>query len=230
MSSARLYDAIGVGYGLTRRTDARIAKQVWRALGDAHSVLNVGAGSGSYEPPDRQVLAVEPSAVMRAQRPPEAAPCLAATAESLPFVDGAFDAAMAAATVHHWQDPIAGLRELRRVAARVVVLTFDLAELRGFWLTRDYVPELAGILAGHPSLAEQAQVLDARVVAVSIPCDCTDGFPEAYWRRPQAYLNDEVRRGMSIWTRLGPAIEQRAVSCLQADLASGPQNMPSWST
>ena len=221
MPSTQLYDAIGVTYGVTRRTDERIAAQIWTALGDARTVLNVGAGSGSYEPPDRQVVAVEPSAVMRAQRPAGAAPCLAAKAERLPFVDSAFDAAMAVATTHHWQDPIAGLRELRRVADRVVVFTFDLDGLSQFWLTRDYLPELAELVADHPSLSEQARTLGARVVPVPIPWDCADGFPEAYWRRPEAYLDDDVRRGMSIWSRLGPDVERRAVLRLRDDLASG---------
>ena len=125
MFGARLYDAIGGAYTATRRTEPRIAAQVWDALGDARTVLNVGAGTGSYEPPDRDVTAVEPSAVMRAQRPEGAAPCVAAAAESLPFEDQSFDAAMAVSTVHHWQDPIAGLREMRRVARRVVVFTYD---------------------------------------------------------------------------------------------------------
>jgi SAM-dependent methyltransferase len=221
MSNAHLYDSIGVTYTVTRRTDPRIAAQIWQALGDARTVLNVGAGSGSYEPVDRQVLAVEPSAVMRAHRPPEAAPCVAAKAENLPFSDGAFDAAMAVATTHHWRDPIAGLRELRRVASRVVVLTFDIAGLSRFWLTRDYLPELAGLVGNHPSLAEQAQALGAKLVPLSIPWDCTDGFPEAYWRRPEAYLDEDVRRGMSIWARVGADVEQRAVSSLQDDVASG---------
>lgn len=221
MPSSQLYDAIGVTYGATRRTDARIAAHIWTALGDARTVLNVGAGSGSYEPPDRQVLAVEPSAVMRAQRPAGAAPCIAATAERLPFVDQAFDAAMAVATTHHWPDPIAGLRELRRVAARVVVFTFDVDGLSQFWLTRDYLPELIDLVAEHPPLSQQVEALDASVVRVPIPWDCADGFPEAYWRRPQAYLDDNVRRGMSIWARLGPDIERHAVQSLRDDLASG---------
>src|SRR5499433_1996931 len=125
MSNAQLYDTIGATYTVTRRTEPRIAEQIWAALGDAQTVLNVGAGTGSYEPADRDVTAVEPSAVMRAQRPAGAAPCVDAVAESLPFADGSFDAAMAVSTVHHWRDPIAGLREMRRVARRVVVLTFD---------------------------------------------------------------------------------------------------------
>src|SRR5437588_8060008 len=139
MSGAPLYDAIGAAYTVTRRTEPRIAGQVWAALGDARTVLNVGAGTGSYEPPGRDVTAVEPSAVMRAQRPAGAAPCVAATAESLPFQDQSFDAAMALATIDHWQDPIAGLREMRRVARRVVVFTFDSSDTgwrRRFWLTR----------------------------------------------------------------------------------------------
>lgn len=220
MPDTQLYDAIGVTYAATRRTDPRIAERIWTALGDARTVVNVGAGSGSYEPSDRQVLAVEPSAVMRAQRA-DAAPCIAAAAERLPFVDGAFDAAMAVATTHHWRDPIAGLRELRRVAARVVVFTFDIAGLGQFWLTRDYLPELADLVADHPSLSDQAQALGARVVAVPIPWNCADGFPEAYWRRPGAYLDDSLRRGMSIWARLGPDIERRAVHRLRTDIDSG---------
>src|SRR5712672_2339148 len=123
MSSAQLYDTIGATYTVSPRTEPRIAARIWAALGDARTVLNVGAGTGSYEPPDRHVLAVEPSALMRAQRPAGAAPCVAAAAESLPFEDRSFDAAMAFSTVHHWQDPIAGLREMRRVAHRMVVFT-----------------------------------------------------------------------------------------------------------
>jgi SAM-dependent methyltransferase len=221
VSRAPLYDTIGTTYVVTRRTEPRIAAQIWAALGDARTVLNVGAGTGSYEPTGRQVLAVEPSAVMRSQRGPDAAPCLAAAAESLPFADRSFDAAMAVATVHHWQDPIAGLREMRRVARRVVVFTFDLAGLRQFWLTRDYLPELAGLLAGRASLADQARAIGARVEPVLIPWDCTDGFFEAYWRRPEAYLDEDVRRGMSVWSTLGPPVEERAVRELGDDLASG---------
>ncbi|MDX6285334.1 MAG: hypothetical protein QOG53_819 [Frankiales bacterium] len=221
MSSGLLYDAIGAAYTVTRRTEPRIAAQIWAALGDAETVLNVGAGTGSYEPPDRQVLAVEPSAVMRSQRLADAAPCLAATAETLPFADQSFDAAMAIATVHHWQDPIVGLREMRRVARRVVVFTFDFSGLSQFWLTRDYLPELAGLLAGHPSLAEQAGAIGARIEPVMIPWDCVDGFFEAYWRRPEAYLDENVRRGISVWAKLGPDVEQRAVRSLHDDLVSG---------
>jgi SAM-dependent methyltransferase len=184
-------------------------------------VVNVGAGTGSYEPADRPVLAVEPSAVMRSQRPRHAAPCVAATAEHLPFEDDAFDAAMAVATVHHWPDPVAGLREMRRVARHVVVFTFDFEALTSFWLTRDYLPELTDALLDHPTLADQAQVIGARIEPVLIPWDCVDGFFEAYWRRPEAYLDEGVRRGISVWTKLGPAVEERAVRRLREDIASG---------
>src|SRR4051812_20571122 len=175
MSDPRLYDTIGTTYTVTRRTGPRIAAPVWAALGDARTVLNVGAGTGSYEPSDRDVTAVEPSAVMRAQRPAGAAPCVAATAESLPFEDQSFDAAMAFSTVHHWRDPIAGLLEMRRVARRVVVFQFDTSERSWrsrFWLTRDYLPEVASFGVGRPSLTEQAIAIGARAEPVLIPWDC----------------------------------------------------------
>jgi SAM-dependent methyltransferase len=221
MSRAQLYDTIGAAYTVTRRTEPRIAAQVWAALGDARTVLNVGAGTGSYEPPGRDVTAVEPSAVMRAQRPADAAPCVAAVAESLPFEDQSFDAAMAFATIDHWRDPIAGLREMRRVARRVVAFTYDASDPDRFWPNRDYLPEFAGLWAGRPSLTELADAIGARAEPVFVPWDCADGFYHAYWRRPEAYLDEEVRRGMSIWARVGPAAEQRAVRSLRADLASG---------
>lgn len=223
MSSAQLYDTIGATYTVTRRTEPRIAVRVWAALGDARTVLNVGAGTGSYEPPGRNVTAVEPSAVMRAQRPAGASPCVAAAAESLPFEDQSFDAAMAFSTVHHWQDPIAGLREMRRVARRVVVFQFDTSDPSRFWLTRDYLPEFAALRACRvlASLTELARAIGARMEPVLIPWDCADGFFEAYWRRPEAYLDEHVRRGISVWARVGLDTEQRAVRSLGDDLASG---------
>ncbi|MFI0901470.1 MerR family transcriptional regulator [Streptomyces sp. NPDC020983] len=221
---AQLYERIGSGYPATRRTEPRIAAQIWEALGDARTVLNVGAGTGSYEPADREVTAVEPSAVMRAQRPAGAAPCVAAAAESLPFEDGSFDAAMAVSTVHHWQDAVAGLREMRRVARRVVVLTYD-ASSPGwhdrFWLSRDYLPEFADILVHWPSFSELTAAVGGHAEPVLVPWDCTDGFFEAYWRRPEAYLEEHVRRAVSVWARVGPEAEHRAVEALRADLTSG---------
>ena len=223
MPGAQLYDTIGATYPVTRRTEPRIAEQIWAALGDARTVLNVGAGTGSYEPADRYVLAVEPSALMRAQRSLDAAPCLAGAAEDLPFDDQSFDAAMAVCTVHHWRDPVAGLREMRRVARRVVVFLFDTSDAPHFWLTRDYVPEVASlsgfrVLAALPALAN---AIGAQTAPVTIPWDCADGFYEAYWRRPEAYLDERVRRGISVWDAVGPEVEQRAVRHLRADLGSG---------
>jgi len=221
MPSAQFYDTIGATYAVTRRTEPRIAEQLWAALGDARTLLNVGAGTGSYEPSDRDVTAVEPSAVMRAQRPAGAAPCVDAVAESLPFGDQSFDAAMAFATIHHWQDPIAGLREMRRVARRVVVFTKDFSDRGLFWLDRDYLPEYDDLLIGRPPLTELARAIGARAEPVLIPWDCADGFYEAYWRRPEAYLDEHVRRGISIFARVGPDAERRAVHSLRDDLASG---------
>jgi SAM-dependent methyltransferase len=222
MSSALLYDTIGTTYTLTRRTEPRIAEQVWAALGDARTVLNVGAGTGSYEPSDRDVTAVEPSTIMRAQRPAGAARCVAASAESLPFEDQSFDAAMAIATVHHWHDPVAGLREMQRVARRVVVFTCDTTDSswrRRFWLTRDYLPEVAASRVGLAT--DLARAIGARMEPVLIPWDCADGFFEAYWRRPAAYLDEDVRRGISVWAGVGSDVEQRAVGSLRDDLESG---------
>jgi SAM-dependent methyltransferase len=222
-TSGALYDTIGTTYAVTRCTEPRIAAQLWGALGDARTVLNVGAGTGSYEPADRPVVAVEPSAVMRAQRGPDAAPCVAGSAAHLPFADASFDAAMAVSTIHHWPDAVAGLREMQRVARRVVVFTADLTDPNRFWLTRDYLPELATSIAGGPlaSLPRIAAAIGARLEPVPVPADCADGFYEAYWRRPERYLDERVRRGISTWTTVGPAVEARAVRNLGADLASG---------
>ncbi len=223
MSGAQLYDTIGATYTVTRRTEPRIAEQIWAALGDARTVLNVGAGTGSYEPPDRHVLAVEPSALMRAQRPPHAAPCVAGSAETLPFDDQSFDAAMAVCTLHHWRDAIAGLREMQRVARRVVVFLFDTSDPSQFWLTRDYLPEFAALPGCRvlASLDDLSGAIGARREPVPIPWDCADGFFEAYWRRPEAYLDEDVRRGISVWAAVGPDAERRAVRNLREDLASG---------
>jgi SAM-dependent methyltransferase len=219
--AGELYDAIGHGYPVTRATDPRIAARIWAALGDARTVLNVGAGTGSYEPPDRDVTAVEPSAVMRAQRPRRAARCVGARAGRLPFGDRSFDAAMAVLSDHHWPDPVAGLREMRRVARRVVVFQFDDECFDLFWLTRDYLPEFALLGAGGPTLTERARAIGARMEPVPIPWDCRDGFFHAYWRRPEAYLRPEVRRGTSVWAKVGADAERRVVRHLRADLRSG---------
>jgi hypothetical protein len=222
LSSDQLYETIGTGYTTTRRTEPRIAARIWAALGDARTIVNVGAGTGSYEPPDRSVTAVEPSAVMRAQRPPRAALCVPGVAGSLPFADQSFDAAMAVLTDAHWPDVIAGYREMQRVACRVVIFTFDWSRLLGdFWLPRDYMPEFAQLTAGRPALTERASAIGARMEPVPLPWDCCDGFFEAHWRRPEAYLGEHVRRGTSVWHRVGPAVEERVIRDLRADLESG---------
>jgi SAM-dependent methyltransferase len=218
---AQLYDSIGHGYAAGRRTDPVIAARIVEALGEARSVLNVGAGTGSYEPSDRRVLAVEPSAVMRAQRPAGAAPVVAAVAEALPFHDGSFDAAMAVLSDHHWRDPVAGLRELRRVACRVVVFQWDGTRFDDFWLVRDYLPEIKDLGGGGPSLAERAAAIGASMLPVPVPADCADGFFHAYWRRPHAYVDPAVRRATSVWARVGEEVERRAVAALASDLADG---------
>ncbi|HEX4837578.1 MAG TPA: methyltransferase domain-containing protein [Solirubrobacteraceae bacterium] len=215
------YEEIGFGYARARRTEPRIAQRIFSALGDAPTVLNVGAGAGSYEPADRDVLAVEPSRLMRSQRPPGAAPCIDARAEALPFPDQSFDAALAVLSDHHWPDPIAGLREMRRVARRVVVFQWDDAESERFWLIRDYLPEYHGLIAGRPTLCERAVAIDARMEPVPIPFDLIDGFFHAYWRRPAAYLREPVRRGCSVWARVGEQAEQRVITALAKDLNSG---------
>lgn len=203
------YDAIGKAYGRYRVPDARIAARIADALGDAETVLNVGAGTGSYEPADRRVVAVEPSAVMIAQRPPGAAPVLQARAEALPFADGAFDAAMAVLTLHHWADWRRGVAEMARVARAVVVLTWDPAHA-GFWLTRDYFPDFLPLdRAIFPPLDALASALggaDVRTVLVRpvpVPADCADGFLGAYWRRPHAYLDPGARGAISSFAGVG---------------------------
>jgi len=216
-----VYEVIGRGYAAGRRTDPRIAARIYTALGAARTVLNVGAGTGSYEPPGRQVVALEPSTLMRAQRPPGAAPCLAAVAERLPFADRCFDAAMSVLSDQHWADPLAGLAEMARVARRVVVLQFDTSDHGRFWLTRDYLPEFAELTMGVPTLADRAAAIGAWLEVVPLPWDCADGFFHAYWRRPHAYLRPDVRRATSVWARVGPAAEQRAIRELREDLLTG---------
>ena len=216
-----VYDEIGRTYAVTRRADPRIQARIWAALADAAKVVNVGAGAGSYEPP-QTVLAVEPSAAMIAQRPPGSAPAAQATAERIPLADGACDAALAVLTMHHWQDPARGVAEMRRVARRVVVLAWDPDFADRFWLVRDYLPEsVAFDRARMPAIADiSAWMGGAMVTPVAVPHDCEDGFFCAYWRRPEAYLDPVVRAGISNLAQLGVPVD-RAVSALRADLESG---------
>ena len=217
------YESHGRDYAQRRRSDPRIAARIQAALGDARTVLNVGAGAGSYEPRDRWVLAVEPSATMRAQRPADAAPALACAAESLPLDDDSVDAAMACVTIHHWEDRAAGLAEVRRVArGPVVVFTFELADLIG-WQRDYFAAPLAIEQPRFGTVEEIAAELGGttRIESIPTPADCTDGFFEAFWNRPEAILDPTVRSSQSIWQLVEPGVEEEIVARLAADLESG---------
>jgi SAM-dependent methyltransferase len=218
------YDSIGTSYTRTRRTEPRIAARLNDALGDAQRIVNVGAGSGSYEPADRSVIAVEPSPTMIAQRPPAAAPVVRAVAGALPFADASFDASLAIFTVHHWPDPARGLRELGRVAGRQVFLTYDAIVEQDFWLVEEYFPEVNALDAGQVGYTSEAigRVLPVvRVEPVLVPADCIDGFMACYWNRPEAYVDPDVQAGISGLARLDAGVRARGTEHLRRDLASG---------
>jgi SAM-dependent methyltransferase len=223
MDTRPAYDVMGVGYSATRREDPRIARAIWDALGDATSVANIGAGTGTYEPRDRQVIAIEPSDVMRAQRPPASAPAIRGTAERIPLEDSSVDAAMAVLTDQHWRDRALGLAEMRRIARhRVVALTFDERPRETFWLTRDYLTEYTSLRGGRdPNLYELAVGGTAAIRPVPVPHDCVDGFALAFWRRPGAYLDPAVRAGISVFHLLDATHVESAMDRLADDLASG---------
>ena len=224
-----LYDTIGIGYAGRRRSDPRLAAAIREALGDARSVVNVGAGAGSYEPRDLDVVPVEPSAVMREQRPPGLPPAIEGTAEALPLADDSVDAALGVLTDHHWTDRAAGMRELVRVARkRVVLFTFDPALWDLFWLNTEYLPGFEELI--EPRYREQGvwaaelrELLggDLRFAEVPIPHDCVDGFYGAYWRRPHAYLDPAVRAAISVFASLDRDEVAAAVERLRGDLESG---------
>jgi SAM-dependent methyltransferase len=217
-----LYDSIGKGYTAVRREDPRIAARIRAALGDARTVVNVGAGTGAYEPSDLDVVAVEPSEVMIAQRPEDAAPVVRAHAEALPFADGSFDAAMAVLSDHHWDDHERGLAELRRVARRVVLFTWDPATARGTWVVNEYFPCFEELIPPGYEIGMTVERLGGgRVEAVPIPHDCLDGFYHAYWQRPEAYLDPRVRAGISAFALMDPACVEEGLARLEADLESG---------
>jgi SAM-dependent methyltransferase len=217
-----LYDSIGKGYTAVRREDPRIAARIRAALGNARTVVNVGAGAGAYEPADLEVVAVEPSETMIAQRPEGAARVIRAHAEELPFKDRSFDAAMAVLTDHHWADHARGLAELARVARRVVLFTWDPATVLDTWVVRDYFPGAEELIPDHYRFAHTlARLGDARAEPVPVPHDCLDGFFHAYWRRPEAYLSQEVRAGISVFARMDEGAVQDGVERLRRDLESG---------
>jgi SAM-dependent methyltransferase len=217
-----LYDRIGASYVAYRRPDPRIAALIDRAVGTARSVVDVGSGAGSYEPPARSVAAVEPSWTMIRQRRPDAAPVVRAVAERLPFREAAFDVALAVLTIHHWTDADGGLLELARVARRQVVLTWDPAVWSRFWLVADYLPEIVEAEAAMATVGDVRRVLDVSDAGiVPIPWDCTDGFCGAYWRRPERYLDPDARAAISGLARCAPDVVAHAMERLRDDLASG---------
>lgn len=218
------YSVIGSGYAQVRQPDPRIAAQFHAALGDARTVLNVGAGAGSYEPTDREVTAVEPSASMRAQRPAHLSRAIDATADSLPFEDDSFDAAMASVTIHQWPDLERGLGEMRRVTrGPIAILTFDPVPPEPWWLI-DYVPELFEVEARRmPTIDRVAAALGgtAEVQTVMVPVDSTDGFGQAFFGRPESVLDPAIRRAMSAWSFVPADVVDRFVESLRTDLMTG---------
>jgi SAM-dependent methyltransferase len=222
--TASVYDRIGLSYSQVRRPDPRFEAAIWNALGSAKSILNVGAGSGSYEPVDREVTAVEPSPVMIAQRPDNAAPAIQSTVEALPLRDKSVDATMCVFTMQHWDNVQQGLDEVLRVTRdRVVILTVDPNVMAGMWLCSEYLPEIAEHdRRTFPSM----EYLEARLPRLSIgtvpvPADCTDGFCIAFWSRPEAILDPRLRQASSIWHLLPVAVVEEGLTRLHRDLESG---------
>jgi SAM-dependent methyltransferase len=218
------YDAIGRNYAATRRADPRIAAQIRRAIGDAGSVANIGAGSGNYEPPDCDVVAVEPSIVMLQQRAADGAPAVQAFAEALPFPDQSFEVALAVLTMHHWTDLERGLQEMMRVASRQVVFYFEPMFGDALWLMKDYFPQMfrLGTEQRAPDGGRLARTLNVqKTEVVMVPGDCVDGFGGSFWNRPEAYLDPQVQAGMSCFAQLDPEIRAQGTARLRADLESG---------
>jgi hypothetical protein len=218
------YDAIGRTYASTRRTDPRIAAPIHAALGDARRIVNIGAGTGNYEPADRALVALEPSITMLRQRDRNAAPAVQGVAENLPFPDDAFDTALAILTTHHWADLDAGLCEMQRVAPRQVIFFFDVDVQQDLWLVDDYFPEIYALPTEQtaPGAARfRAALAVQRIDVVPVPADCIDGFAGCYWGRPEMYLDPEVQAGMSCFAQLDPDAVARGTEQLRRDLESG---------
>lgn len=218
-----IYDRIGTDYASTRGPDPRWVAQIHAKLEGSRTLVNVGAGTGSYEPDFLSVVALEPSEVMIDQRPSNAAPVVQGVAEHLPFKDAAFDVAFAVLTVHHWRDPVLGLAEMRRVARKQIVVTWDPAVFRQqFWFVRDYLPQAAARENALATLATISSLLpSATIETMRVPANCTDGFFGAYWRRPRAYLDQMVRNAISGLALLDSKIVDGAIERLRYDLASG---------
>jgi hypothetical protein len=222
MAKESAYDQIGTSYANVRQSDPRFEAVLYAAVGSGR-LLNVGAGTGSYEPQDRPVVALEPSAVMISQRPKSCAPVVHGVAEALPFGSHSFDVVMAILTVHHWQNRAVGFKELKRVAPRRVVLTFDHEVLGAIWLLMDYLPEINALDRRRaPSIAEVMDRIEGTtVIALPVPWDCVDGMTIAYWRRPEAYLDHRTHAGGSGLRQIDQAALQRGLSNLESDLRSG---------
>jgi SAM-dependent methyltransferase len=223
MMPETLYDTIGQTYATTRRPDPRIAEAINGALTEAVSVVNIGAGTGTYEPVKQSLIAVEPSWQMIRQRSRGSAPVVRAMAEALPFRSGAFDVALAVLTLHHWTDWRLGIAEMKRVARRVVVFAFDVNSLDDFWLAKTYFPGIVTLdRRRSPSIAEIVDELgDCSVGQVPIPHDCVDGFLAAFWRRPEIYLDPRVRASISGFAQLDQGTVTRGIERLETDLKSG---------
>ena len=220
--SDAVYDRIGRGYEANRRPDPRWERRIREVLGDGGRLVNIGAGTGSYEPRDRMVVPVEPSTAMITQRPPESAPAVRAVAEALPFAARTFDLALAVLTVHHWSDVNHGLEEMRRVADRQVVVTWNPQETASLWLVTDYLPELLAYEDRLDPFDSLHCVLDVQdVQRLAVPANCTDGFMAAYWQRPAVYLDPHVRASISSLSLLDQRLVESAMRALAHDLSSG---------
>ncbi|HEU4735958.1 MAG TPA: class I SAM-dependent methyltransferase [Solirubrobacterales bacterium] len=222
--SRAAYDELGVNYTDFRRADPRIEARIWAALGDAGSVVNVGAGSGSYEPRDRDVIAVEPSPLMISKRPTGAAPARQGVAEALPLDDQSVDAAMATLTIHHWNDLDAGLAEMRRVARkRIVLLTIDAEKNAEIWTLSEYFPAAAQAEREKmPAMHDlEAKLANATIEVVPAPSRCRDEFTSALWDRPELFLEPETLRASSLWHQLPAEMIRSGQERLRADLESG---------
>ena len=223
MRNSQLYNDISSTYAVTRRQDDRVAAQIHQALADADRIINVGAGTGNYEPGDRSVVAVEPSTEMIVRRPSGRAPVVQAEAEALPFPAGAFDAGLATLTLHHWWDRRRGLTEMRRVARRQVIFMFDPEQTYRFWAI-DYWPTALSLPSEQdlPSPEDLGDLLDiVEVTTVAVPFDCTDGFGAAFWGRPDAYLNPDVQRACPGWRNFRPMSLPRVPRVLRQIFAPG---------
>ena len=221
-AAAPVYDRIGVGYRARRRPEPAWQRQIERALGDASTLLNVGAGTGSYEPVGRSVVAVEPSLTMIAQRSSGAAPVVRAVGEHLPFADRSFDVGLAVLTLHHWTDAAGGLAELARVTDRQIIVTWDPAVTSTFWLIDDYIPEM-GEWETHLATLDTvtAHLPVERIEPMPVPATCTDGVMAAYWRRPEAYLDAGVRAAISNLSLIDQGAVARGLAQLRRDIADG---------